>query len=115
MGKSMRLIDADALDERKFPSHSVVNCYAKGWNDAIKAVQENAPTIEARPVVMGQWLVSQDEYFELYTIRCSVCHEKWCFEEEGDIVAMCYNYCPKCGNPMLVVKKEVQDEAVSEA
>ena len=26
-----------------------------------------------------------------------------------------YNYCPKCGNPMLVVKKEVQDEAVSEA
>lgn len=46
-----RYIDADALDERKFPSHSVVNCYAKGWNDAIKAVQENAPTIEARPVV----------------------------------------------------------------
>lgn len=110
-----RYIDADALGIGKAKRDVFNNpAYADGWNSAIEIIN-NAPTIEARPVVMGQWLVSQDEYFELYTIRCSVCHEKWCFEEEGDIVAMCYNYCPKCGNPMLVVKKEVQDEAVSEA
>lgn len=107
----MRLIDADTIPWEGFP-----NDFGEYYEDYVeKRAVDKMPTIEARPVVMGQWLVSQDEYFELYTIRCSVCHGEWCFEAEGDIVAMCYNYCPKCGNPMLVVKKEVQDEAVSEA
>ena len=61
----MRLIDSDALDERKFPPHGVVHCYAKGWNDAIKAIQGNAPTIEARPVVRGEW--DEDKYSLSFT------------------------------------------------
>lgn len=51
----MRLIDADALSEHKFVS---INCYLKsnvdsgysqykqGWNDAIDAIIDNAPTID---------------------------------------------------------------------
>lgn len=115
----MRLIDADALKDvlenmRERHRKNLFIVSANAYDGAIRIVGA-MKTIEARPVVMGQWSVRQDEYLELYTIRCSVCHGEWCFEEEGDIVAMCYNYCPKCGNPMLVVKKEVQDEVVSEA
>ena len=91
-----RYIDADALDERKFPSHSVVNCYAKGWNDAIKAVQENAPTIEARPAVRGGWIEKQEPI-------------PWC-EDDVNVFWECSvcaspNYgaspfCPNCGADM---------------
>ena len=50
----MRLIDADALSEHKFVS---IDCYLKsnvdngfsqykqGWNDAIDAIIDNAPTV----------------------------------------------------------------------
>ena len=86
-------------------------CYSgKEWDAAVGTPCEYFAD-DMRPVVKGEWSVSKDDYLNLYTICCSVCHEEWCFEEEGDIVAMFYNYCPKCGNPMLEVKKEVQDEA----
>ena len=40
-----RLIDADEMKMSKCPA--VVNEYTKGWNDAIDAIIENAPTIDA--------------------------------------------------------------------
>jgi len=58
----MRLIDVDELKEHKFVS---INCYLKsncdngfsqykqGWNDAIDAIIDNAPTVE-KPT--GEWI-----------------------------------------------------------
>ena len=43
-----RLIDADEMKMSKCPA--VVNEYTKGWNDAIDAIIENAPTIDAIPI-----------------------------------------------------------------
>lgn len=45
----MRLIDADALNEHKLSITPLR--YHVGWNNAIDAVIENAPTIDAVPVV----------------------------------------------------------------
>lgn len=101
-----RYIDADALDERKFPSHSVVNCYAKGWNDAIKAVQENAPTIDARPVVRGEWeecdWVEYDGHSECvhYPREGCVCTNcRNAFKKEF-VLNPRVNHCPHCGAEM---------------
>lgn len=51
-----RLIDADALEEGKF--HSIENwtpiesaSWQRGWNDAIDAIIDNAPTVDAVEVV----------------------------------------------------------------
>ena len=95
-----RYIDADALDERKFPSHSVVNCYAKGWNDAIKAVQENAPTIEARPVVHGRWIDLGRNYYTVVS-QCSECGAKYDFRSP---------YCPNCGTDMRTTEVTLSAE-----
>lgn len=45
----MRPIDADALEEHKFVGNEFVrNDYQQGWNDAIDAIIDNAPTIEPK-------------------------------------------------------------------
>lgn len=41
----MRIIDADALSEHKFPT-PLTESYQQGWNDAIDAIVDNALTVE---------------------------------------------------------------------
>lgn len=59
----MRLVDADELNKVKFhplPYTHIVpadllkcqtEAYKRGWNDAIDAIMESAPTVDAVPVV----------------------------------------------------------------
>lgn len=53
----MRLIDADALTERKFvgvatwPETTEVTSWQRGWNDAIETIEEAQPSVDAVPVV----------------------------------------------------------------
>lgn len=45
----MRNIDADAIAEHKFVGNKFVrNDYQQGWNDAMDAIIDNAPTIEPK-------------------------------------------------------------------
>ena len=56
-----------------------------------------APTVEARPVVHGEWEQLCDKYFstKIPTIsRCSVCGKKYNLANLG------YNFCPECGASM---------------
>ena len=55
-----RLIDADTLAKVKFhgypeieitPSDVNAEAYKRGWNDAIDAIIENGPSIDAVPVI----------------------------------------------------------------
>lgn len=48
----------------------------------------------------GKWIESEDDYYGLYIIKCSLCREVWCFEVEDDVKLMNYNYCPNCGARM---------------
>lgn len=60
----------------------------------------NAPTADVTEVRHGKWIESEDDYYGLYIIKCSLCREVWCFEVEDDVKLMNYNYCPNCGARM---------------
>ena len=78
----MRLIDADALREEldNTDHDGAISGYVY---KVIKNVIENAPEVDARPVVHGRW---EDEH-------CSVCGR---YVYHGDAG----NYCPNCGARM---------------
>lgn len=44
-----RLIDANELENHRFPTQE--SLYDSGWNDAIDAIMENSPTVDAVEVV----------------------------------------------------------------
>ena len=125
----MRLIDADALKEVKFipsgelnPSEVVV--YHMGWNDAVDAIMENAPTITDKeivaeflkqgvfkihipepepftePVKTGKWLYDGFDGYnmlgeEFRWKKCSLCGYSY-----STTLSKSHNYCPNCGARM---------------
>lgn len=119
----MRLVDADALKAIRFhdlPYSQIVpaDCdtdekvyaYKLGWNDAIDAIVESAPTIE--PTLQHVESVGEDgsalkhgHWKEVQRIRetdhtaiceCSLCGDTvWVYDGQR-----AWNYCPKCGAKM---------------
>ena len=65
------------------------------------------PAADVAPVVHGRWTIAEDDYYGLNIVKCSVCHEEWCFEEGDDVFDLNYHYCPNCGAKM---GKEVADD-----
>ena len=94
MANEKRLIDANALEYHKFCYMSPNDAYRLGWNEAIAAVMENAPTVDAVEVVHGRWEKAEYNGF----LRCSECKDVYINEEwleDGK-----WNYCPNCGADM---------------
>lgn len=60
--------------------------FEKDVFDKLKAL----PTIEAVPVVHGEWIKEMSIFFPTY--KCSECQEK--------VGALWYKYCPNCGVKM---------------
>ncbi len=85
----MRLIDADKLKEKL--SWLAFGAYA-GVLEAI----ENAPTIDAEPVVHGRWIKKCDST-ELKLI-CNFCGYDY-IEADPDCTER-HDYCPHCGAKM---------------
>lgn len=98
-----RLIDADALTER-------LNEYANDdWNVSLGGVftdavdtcldfVENAPTIEAVPVVHGEWIFKNDGAYRQRRAYCSVCGKR---SGIGGIESNQRKpFCPNCGADM---------------
>lgn len=100
----MRLIDADALKAIRFhdlpysqivpadcDTDEKVSAYKLGWNDAIDAIVESAPTVD--PIKHGHWISFGTMH------RCSICGETVLVPTT--IVGMpIYDYCPNCGAKM---------------
>lgn len=86
----MRLVNADDLDF--FFCDTVEECsFAVG----------NAPTVDAVPVVHGQW-ISLTECANA-GVYCSVCNKKVYKEDyawSNKRIKMRSNYCPNCGAKM---------------
>ena len=95
----MRLIDADALIEK----YNLKDATKYGNRDAeqqnhsystmmlyeVADMMDDAPTIEAVPVVHGEWIK------ETVLSKCSVCGFR--------LGADTYRYCPNCGAKMKAV------------
>ncbi len=107
----MRLIDADALQERlkkKKPDPAAPR-YVEGFNDALlrfKSMVHSAPTIKAEQK-KGKWITETINSYTKQTY-CSVCNNKapvafvsddyYANRAHGEINFT--NYCPVCGADM---------------
>ena len=91
-----RLIDADVLLKQ---SRRIVEYDEAGFSMEYNAVPteeiKNEPTVDAVPVVRGEWKCI-DEESEAW--ECSVCGKVWCLY--GTPIDNGMNYCPKCGADM---------------
>ena len=95
----MRLIDADALGIGNAKREVFEKPeYADGWNAAIEII-ENAPTIDAVPVVHGRW-----EKADNLKPKCSVCGKFRLYAWPDYKIC---DYCPNCGAKMDL---EVDDD-----
>ena len=89
----MRLIDADALEEiYKLWIPQLSSKEDEGDKRGVEtciAVLQDAPTIEAQPVMYGKWSM-----FSANLLSCSVC---------GDLIPLTEksNFCPNCGAKMV--------------
>lgn len=95
----MRLIDADKLEYRVMTECNPFGKPTLEFESGIKVMGmiEDAPTIDAVPVVHGEWIHThtQNSYWtECY--KCSVCGE----EDELMFGNGAINYCPNCGARM---------------
>lgn len=96
----MRLIDADALGIGKAKREVFeVPEYADGWNSAIDII-ENAPTIEAKPVVHSYWHHMASGYNGMEDpFMCDNC----CYTMEAENIMENHNalrHCSSCGARM---------------
>ena len=99
----MRLIDADALEERIVAEAEecpvdIRDQYEVGYHNGMemaKAMLIAAPTIDAQPVVHGEW-----EYIDFVSpnCQCTVCGGLASFD--GDYHSEKTPYCPNCGATM---------------
>lgn len=71
-----------------------------GFSVAAEVVRNETTNADVVPVVHGKWEKAEDDYYGLNIIKCSLCHEEWCFEVEDDVIDLNYKYCPNCGAKM---------------
>lgn len=90
----MRLIDADEIDVREVICGA--SDFALDIREAVQRMIDRQPTIEAVPVVHGEWV---DDSIESVWVRhkCSVCGFSKIMENR---TVHDWSYCPNCGAKM---------------
>ena len=71
--------------------------YPQWYVDKIKSI----PAADVAPVQHGRRTIAEDDYYRFILVKCSVCHDEWCFEERDDVFDLNYHYCPNCGAYMM--------------
>ena len=109
-----RLIDAEELKEHLFvgadydkaiddgiaKTEKEVFAFQCGWNDALKSVEQFAPTVDAEPVKHGHWV---NKGFE--PLRCSVCGITVDAINGIPWANIGFKFCPHCGAKMDEVEE----------
>ena len=94
----MRLIDVDVFEVVFFEGKSEE--FVEGATYVLEQIDKQ-PTVEAKPVVYGEWIEDQVEtgdpfgngYYLIDMLRCSVCGAFFDVSETR-------NFCPECGADM---------------
>lgn len=99
----MRLIDAEALEQDFYDRYD-----RKGYRNGksliyaawclLKKLIDNAPTIEAKPVVHAHWFILDDCANE--GVYCSACRKKIYRVNYANPKLVESKYCPNCGAQM---------------
>ena len=102
MANEVLLIEANELKNHKFCLVDGNDGYRLGWNDAIDAVTENAPTVDAVPVVHGRWEVVHGVLTPGGDplLRCPICKSRESEHLCGIECRTVWHYCPNCGAKM---------------
>lgn len=104
------LIDRDALGVGPANPKVFENpAYAAGWNALLKIINQ-APSIDAVPVVHGEWIGEADGYADgelVYDVwYCPRCN--YCIDNGTDNPALLPKYCPDCGIKLDAPKEEIE-------
>lgn len=85
----------DLMSKSKF-KEALISCQGLGRKsiEAVLKTMDEQPTIEAVPVVHGEWIKEMGAFFPRYI--CSACREKYGAEW--------YRHCPSCGAKMKAKK-----------
>lgn len=96
-----RLIDAD--EAIKWQWYGNTNSIL--YRQYAVEVLENAPTVEAVPIIHGYWIDMQEDDATGGMWRCSVCSSDRYFDIMTPAECGCY-YCPNCGAKMDLKSEE---------
>lgn len=106
-----RLIDADALLE----NYDLKNADKGGWigyetlmKYEVLDMIVDAPTVDAVPVVRGEWMTFDDRIGNAIGVCCSVCGIQSVIEKHmllGNSEVVFNNFCPNCGADMRKEKE----------
>lgn len=77
--------------------------YIAGFSyELVIEILDNIPTVNAAPVVHGQWIIGVDD--DDFDVKCSKCEWTDIFEVAGisavERIAKAMHYCPNCGAKM---------------
>ena len=77
--------------------------YIAGFSyELVIEILDNIPTVNAAPVVHGQWIIGVDD--DDFDVKCSKCEWTDIFEVAGisavERIAKTMHYCPNCGAKM---------------
>jgi hypothetical protein len=101
----VRLIDADALNVAEevgavckrmgLPEKSIFEAFVTGW---LEGAIDGSPTIDAVPVVRGEW-IRMDETQALLSVdwKCSLCEQEIRVDGILTAIGAGWNFCPNCG------------------
>ena len=92
-----RLIDVDAITDSEIIDYLGID-YASCLPD-VRDMLNDQPTIEAVPVVHGEWEEITDDWSDETIYRCSVCGEDFVTIDCTPVENL-YNFCPNCGAKM---------------
>lgn len=88
----MRIIDVDAITNKDIV-HYLGREYASCTPD-VRDLLNDQPTIEAVPVVYGEWIKAENTWV------CSVCHKENACAYDETLCRFTDLFCPKCGAKM---------------
>lgn len=71
--------------------------------ESVLEYAEYLPTVDAAPVVHGEWNICEDDYNDLVYHTCSNCGAEYTTDYGVDLT---WKYCPNCGSKMDGGKKD---------